>query len=308
MMRGSGALVFFAAIVCWPYFAGGSYYQSVFTQMFIYIALAVSYQVLIGYARLVSFGHVAFFGLSAYTSTILAGRYGVPFVLAWIAAVLVAVVVAYLVARLVIKLEPLLLAVATLAVAQIVSLIVSTLSITGGQNGLITEPFTVPGIDPVAFTYWFVAILMLAVVGVSVLVVRSPLGRLLLAVGDDPTAARAIGTNSTRTLTVVFALSSGLAGVAGVMLAQSSVVLAPGSIDLNVAITVLAMVAVGGLRSIAGAVIGAVILTLIPVWFAPIAQDESLIYGALLLVVFVVSPGGLVGLLAPLRRRVRWSA
>lgn len=301
-----GVLAFFLGIICWPYFAGGLYYQSVFTQMFIYIALAVSYQLLIGYARLVSFGHIAFYGLSAYTSSVLVTKYGVPFVLSWLVAIAVTVVLAFVVARLVIKLEPLLLAVATLAVAQIVSLVVSTLAVTGGQNGLITGPFTVGGIDPAAFSYWFVAAIMVLVVAASVLIVRSSLGRLLLAVGDDPVAARAIGTNSARTLTIVFTLSSALAGVAGLMLAQSAVVLAPGSIDLNVAITVLAMVAIGGLRSMTGAVIGAFLLTLIPVWFAPIAQDETLIYGGVLLVVFVVAPGGIMELFGRVRRRAGW--
>lgn len=298
----AGAAVLSAVVILWPWLSGSLYYKTVAIQMFIYISLAVSYQLLLGNARLVSFAHVAFYGLSAYTVVILVSRYHIPFVAAWLAGIALAVVVAFFVGSLVIKLEPLLLAVSTLAVAEVLLTVVSTLGITGGQNGLVTRPFSLGRVERLTFSYWFVAVGMLLVVGVTVFVSRSALGRLLLAVGDDTVAARSVGVSSSRTLISAFVLCSGLAAVAGIMLAQSAVVLSPGDIDLNAAITVLAMVAVGGIRSMFGAALGAILLTLIPVWFASIAQDESLIYGGILLAVFVLAPGGLVSLVSPVRR------
>jgi branched-chain amino acid transport system permease protein len=118
----------------------------------------------------------------------------------------------------------------------------------------------------------------------------------MIAVGDDPTAARALGTNASWTLTVIFAVSSGLAAVAGIMQAQTSVILTPSNINLNVAIAVLAMVTVGGIRSIAGAVLGAVLLSLVPVVFAPVQEYATWIYAAVLLLVLLFSPRGLVGM------------
>jgi branched-chain amino acid transport system permease protein len=300
-----GVLVFFALLTVWPYASGNLYYQSIAIQLFIYIALAVSYQLLIGYANLVSFGHVAFFGISAYTSAVLITNYQWPVLLAWLTAVIVTVAFSLLVARLVLQLEPLLLSIATLAVALIVSLVVTTLEITWGEDGLITTEVTISGIDPQKFSYWFVAIGMMLTVLICSRIVRAPLGRLMTAVGDDATAARAVGTNARWSMAFVFALCSGLAGVAGIMQAQASVVLSPNSINLQVAITVLAMVAVGGLRSITGAVVGAVLLTMIPVLFAPIQEDAALLYGAVLLFVLMVSPSGIVGLLPRLQGLLR---
>lgn len=293
-------------VVLVPWFSGDLYYRSVSIQIFIYIGLAVSYQMLFGYARLVSFGHAAFFGLSAYTSAVLVATYDVPHVLAWVAGVAVTMLLALVAGRIVIRLEPLLLAVATLAFSQIVVLVVSQLSdITGGQNGLVTVPLTVGDVPAADFNYWFVAAGMLLIVGLTVALVRSPVGRLLLAVGDDPVAARSLGANPTRVLVFAFVVSSGLAGLAGVLLAQSTAILAPESIGLDTSILVLAMIAVGGLRSLPGAVVGAVLLSLIPVVFASLQQAAVLVYGLILLVVFVVSPEGLTGVPALARRYAR---
>lgn len=280
-----------------PFLLGTLYVRLVATQVFIFVALAVSYQLVFGYARLASFGHVAFYGVAAYTSGVLTSRFGLPHVLTWAVALGVTALLALLTAGLVIRLESLLLAITTLALAVIAIEVVSTLSLTGGQNGLLLRPLTAPaGLDQLAFNYWFVALGSIAIVVLTTGIVRSPLGRLLAAVGDDPVAARALGVNADRVLVFVFVAGSTLAGVAGLLLVQSTVVLAPEHLGVDVAVLVLAMVAVGGLRSIAGAVIGALLLTLIPQVFAPIQQAEALIYGLILLFVFVVSPSGLVGL------------
>lgn len=293
-----------------PYFSGDLYYRSVAVQVFIYIALAVSYQLLFGYARLVSFGHAAFFGLSAYTSAVLISKYDVPHVVAWVLGVALTALVALVAGRIVIRLEPLLLAVATLAFSQIVVLVVSSLpDVTGGQNGLVTKPLTVGGLATADFNYWFVAIGMLLIVGSTIALVRSPFGRLLLAVGDDPIAARSLGANATRVLVFTFVLSSALAGLAGILMTQATAVLAPETIGLDTSILILAMIAVGGLRSIPGAVLGAVALSLIPVVFASLQQGAILLYGAIILFVFVVSPDGLTALpkilAQPTRKRAR---
>lgn len=282
-----------------PFLAGTLYVRLVVTQLFIFVALAVSYQLIFGYARLASFGHVAFYGVAAYTSGVLTTRFGMPHVVTWVLALALTAALALLTAGLVIRLESLLLAITTLALAVIAIEVVSTLALTGGQNGLLLRPLPAPGgADQLSFNYWFVALGSIAVVAVTTWIVRSPLGRMLAAVGDDPVAARALGVNADRVLIFVFVLGSTLAGIAGILLVQSTVVLAPEHLGIDVAVLVLAMVAVGGLRSIAGAVIGAVLLTLIPQVFAPIQQAEALIYGVVLLLVFVVSPTGLVGLRA----------
>ncbi|GAC1325201.1 MAG: branched-chain amino acid ABC transporter permease [Mycobacteriales bacterium] len=290
-----------------PYVVGDVYVRTVAIQMFIYIALAVSYQLIFGYARLASFGHVAFFGIGAYTSGALIKK-GFPHPLAWLVALALTFVIALVAAAVVIRLESLLLAITTLALAVIVVEVVSALKITGGQNGLILPPWTVGGIPAATFKYWFVAVGMILIVAVTVWLVHSPFGRMLSAVGDDQVAARALGINASRVLVFVFVLGSVLAGVAGILLVQSTVVLATESIDIGVAIIVLAMVAVGGLRSVTGAVIGAILLTLLPQIFASIQDAQALVYGGILLLVFLVSPGGIIGLrsvAANVMRRVR---
>jgi branched-chain amino acid transport system permease protein len=303
---GVGIVAAAVVLILVPFFFGNLYIRSVAMQMFIFIALAVSYQLVFGYARLASFGHVAFYGVAAYTSGVLTTHYGMPHLATWVIALAVTLVLALIAAGIVIRLEPLLLAITTLALAVIAVQVVSTLDITGGQNGLILSPLpAIAGIDQLAFNYWFVAAGMVLIVAGTTWLVRSPLGRLLAAVGDDPVAARALGINANRVLIFVFVLGSGLAGAAGLLLVQATIVLAPENLNLDVAVVLLAMVAVGGLRSIAGAVIGAAVLTVIPQVFASVQQAETLIYGLVLLVVFLVSPSGLVGLGAQSTKLIR---
>ena len=305
-VAGAVAVLASAVLILVPFLFGNLYIRQVATQMFVFIALAVSYQLVFGYARLASFGHVAFYGVAAYTSGVLTTTYRVPHILTWVIALVVTVVLALLTAGLVIRFETLLLAITTLALAVIAVEVVSTLTITGGQNGLLLTPLKPPGgIDQLSFNYWFVAIGTVIIVAITTWIVRSPFGRLLAAVGDDPVAARALGVNAVRVLIFVFVLGSLLAGAAGLLLVQSTVVLAPENLSIDVAVVVLAMVAVGGLRSIVGAVIGAVLLTLIPQVFAPVQQAETLIYGLILLIVFLVSPSGLVGLRTVATRMAR---
>jgi branched-chain amino acid transport system permease protein len=273
-------------------------------QIFINIALAVSYQLLFGYARLVSFGHAGFFGLSAYTAGVLIVQYKLPTLLSWLIGIVTVLVVAVILAVLVIKLEPLLLSITTLAVSQIIYLVLSTMAMTGGENGLILNPLTVGAIDLATFQYWFAAGGMLLVVAATTAIVNSTTGRLLVAVGDDVTAARALGVNSSKVMVFGFAAATGLVSIAGIMLLESRFVLTPADADIHVTILVLAMVALGGFRSIIGAVIGAVILSAIPVLFATMSGYTTIIYGGIMLAIMLLSPGGIMGLIAGWRQRM----
>jgi branched-chain amino acid transport system permease protein len=268
--------------------------------IFINVALATSYQLLFGYVRLISLGHAAFFALAAYVSALLITHAGVGHPLAWAIAIGVVLVAASIIGWMTLRLEPLLLAIATLALAQAIQSLLATLSVTGGENGLPVPPISFSWWEQPTTDYVITAGLLVVVLVVIALVVMSPLGKQLVAVGDDPVAARASGIRVSQTLVFVFVVGSLLAAVAGLMFSQSTKFITPELSGVDLSILVLAMVALGGIRSMTGAAAAAVVLTLLPI-VLPLQEYNALLFGVLILAVFRVSPEGFF---APAVRRI----
>lgn len=297
--RTVAGLVLAAAVVV-VYANGNVYYMTVTQSVFVNVALAVSFQLVFGYARLISLGHAAFFATGAYLTGVLVSRYGWSHYGAYLIAIAAACILAIILGWLTLRLEPLLLAIATLAFAEAVQSLLTKLTVTGGENGLAVPPISSHLVQPQT-DYLVCVVILLVVLAATGAVVLSPLGKLLTAVGDDAVAARSLGIKTSRTLIFVFIFGSVLAALAGMMSAQTSKLITPDVASLDTSTLILAIVAVGGIRSMWGTLAAAIFLTLLPEVAAPLRQYNSLIFGAGILIIFRLSPNGLV---APLLRRI----
>jgi branched-chain amino acid transport system permease protein len=264
----------------------------------IFIILAVSLNLIIGYAGQVSLGHAAFFGIGAYASTLSALNWHFPYLLAALAAMLFTGVCGLALGLPTLRLKEDYLAIVTLGFGVIVDLCMRNLEITGGPDGIVGIP------SPVILGLSFrppVLYLLLVILGVAFtllftyLLVNSYHGRALRAIRDHEITAQVMGINSPAYKVAIFALSAALAGLAGSLFAHYLKHINYESFGLHTSILILCMVVLGGMGSVAGSVVGAAILTLLPETLRQFQAYQDLIYGGLLVALLVWRPQGLLG-------------
>lgn len=278
----------------------GDYHNDVYRKMLLWVTLALGYNFLFGICGQVAFSHFAFYGIGAYSVVILLFELHVPLPLAIVLGVVICVVVALAVAIPSTRLEGFYLALATLALAQLfVVLLNEGGELTGGTGGIAN--YRLPPIFGLQVRGpWYtgvIVVLLLSTLWLLVRLDRSWFGRACRAVRDNPEAAAAMGINVARTKAIAFTLTSALAGVAGMVYAFVDNTVNPPIFGLENAFLLLFMVIVGGTGRHAGAIIGAVLLFLLPFWLSPIVgHHHVLVFGVLMLTAILVQPKGLVGL------------
>lgn len=262
----------------------------------------------LGYTQQVSLGQGGFYAVGAYTSALLTMKLGVPYPLALLAALALGLLAGLIVGLPALRVRGHYLAFLTLAFAVIVNVVlVNWTPVTGGALGL-------KGIPPLAFgplsllsdyqAYFCVAV-MLAIAILAARYVRGSLtGLSLLAVGDDELAAAGSGVNVTAAKLQAFALSAAYAAAAGSLTASWISFIDPTSFTAVVSFSYVIMAVIGGVGSLPGAVIGAVVVTLLPQAIQFSTTGYTLAYGAIALVVAVLLPGGIVGSVRFLRMRL----
>jgi branched-chain amino acid transport system permease protein len=302
-----GLALLAAVVVALPLLFPKNYFVTVVgVTVGFHVILAVSLNLLIGYAGQISLGHAAFFGLGAYSSAILTTRYGLNPWLAMLAGMAVVFFIASLIARPILRLKGHYLAMATLGFGIIVHIVmVQAVSLTGGPDGLSG----IPGLSLLGWSlktdvHWYrvVAGLMLAVVWLSLNIVDSRTGRALRAVHGSEFAAEMVGIDTARTKAQVFVLSAVISAVAGSLFAHQQGFVSPDSFSFFVSVELVTMVVLGGMASTFGAVFGAVTLTLLKAGLVVFHDYEMVILGAILMVIMIFLPQGLfVGLARGLR-------
>jgi branched-chain amino acid transport system permease protein len=269
------------------------------------IVLASSWNLLGGLAGQVSIGYSAFLGIGAYTTVLLALS-GLPHVLTLPLGALLAAVFSVLIGYPTFRLRGPYFTIATIGVGEAVRVVASGVSFTGGASGLRMPA----GSFDFESNFRAMTLLAVAVVWISALVSRSPFGSALAAVKQDIDAAEALGVNSTRLKVIVHALSAALVGLAGGLFAINFQYVSPGSVfDFRLSLTIVLMPIVGGVGTVAGPVLGAILFGWLQLKLlsTPALLDSSLfIYGALLIAVMLFEPKGLLGLVNRLlARRLR---
>jgi branched-chain amino acid transport system permease protein len=274
------------------------YYFTLLNIIGIHALLVVGLNLRLGYAGQISLGHAAFFGLGAYTSGILTATYGLDPWLALPVGLLVAGVSAFLVGVPALKLRGYYLAMATLGFGIIVYIIFNqTQELTGGPSGLSGIPslslagFPLDSPDRLFLLIWPVLGVILLL---SANLVDSRLGRALRALHDSEAAAQSLGVDTARAKLLIFVWSALYAALAGSLYAHTLNFIAPSSFTFMFSIKLVTMVVVGGMASIWGSLLGAVVLTILPELLVVFHDYEIIIFGGILMVVMIFLPRGLV--------------
>ncbi len=275
-----------------------SYWVFVLANVALLTIVGYGLNVLIGLTGQVSFGHVGIYAIGAYTVAILTLKVGLSFWLAWPVAALLGGISGALLALPALRVKGPYLAMITIAFGFIVEhSIVEMRSLTGGQNGLmgIAPPALGPlrGESAVAVLAAGTALVSMVAYG---LLARGTWGAALRSVRDSETAAESIGLSPLVLKTVAFAFSAALTSAAGGLFAPLSGFVTPHTFNFLQSILFVLVVMIGGSGSLAGPLVGALIVGLLPEWLSSLEEYRLLFFGGLLLVVLWVAPQGVAGL------------
>jgi branched-chain amino acid transport system permease protein len=284
---------------------GSGYYIRLAQLTLITVILTTSLNLLVGTAGLLSIAMVAFYGIGAYTSAILATRYGSPFLLNILASGAVAAAIGFLLALPIMRLVSIFFAVATLGIAASFHTIVLNWSdLTRGAMGIPRiPPLSAFGYDlsgPFA-SYYVIAVVCAVAVGIVHRLTHSYYGNAVRAVREDEDCARAMGIGALRLKVEVFTVSAFFLGAAGSLLAHTALYISPDMFQLIESILVLTAIVVGGLGSVPGAVAGAFILVLVPEAVRGLGDLRALAFGCVLFLSILLLPRGLFGEVSALR-------
>ncbi|MDR7400432.1 MAG: branched-chain amino acid ABC transporter permease [Armatimonadota bacterium] len=292
----------FAATAPWWLPGYGLY---VLTLALVYGVAAVGLNLLTGYGGQVSIGHAGFMAIGAYASALAALRLGWPPWAGMLAGSALGGLAGLLLGLPAVRLHGPYLAVATLGFGTFVSqLVVKWEALTGGYMGLKPPRLTLGMLPEDTELYYVAGVVLVGVMCAASALVRGAFGRALLAVRDSELAAEATGVYVAGTKVQAFSLSAALAGLAGALQAHVVGYISPGDFTLLTSIFLVSAVVVGGLASISGSVVGAVLLTVGFQALSGVRDLRTVLYGLLLVAAVVFFPGGLVRL--SLRRRVGW--
>ena len=287
------------AVIAFPFLVN-SYQVTIITSALIFVILGLGLNIVIGYGGLLHLGYAAFYAAGAYSYGLLFLYMGLGFWAALPLGALSGMVFGLLIGFPVLRLRGDYLAIVTLALGQIVRLLLENLSgFTKGPEGIAQIPrprfFISLSYGGAAIYLYFI---VLAGVILTIFVIRriedSRIGRALEAMRDDEIAAQAMGIDLTRVKLITFSLGALWAGLAGVFLAGKTAYINPGSFTLLESVMILVAVVLGGTGSIPGVVLGALLVTLIPEYFRALSDYRMLMFGAALVVMPIFRPQGII--------------
>lgn len=287
-----------------------SYYAGLLIEGMIFSVFALSLNLLVGYTGLPSLGHAAYFAAGAYAAGLMAVHVTSNFFAGAVSGVVAGVVMSAAFGLLALRASGVYFLMITLALAQIAwGVAFSWRDVTGGDDGLrgvVRPTLGIPGIDlsgTRAF-YFFTLFAFMAVAILMHLLLRSPFGRSLNGIQERDARMNALGYNVWLHKYIVFIISGGFAGFAGVLFVQYKGFVSPEAASIVMSAEVMLMVILGGAGTLAGPVIGAFIIILLSNVISAYTTHWTFILGALYAVVMLVAPDGIVGeLRAALRRR-----
>jgi ABC-type branched-subunit amino acid transport system ATPase component/ABC-type branched-subunit amino acid transport system permease subunit len=293
-------LLFVVAIAVWPLVFGGGFALSVMSTAGLSAMVAMGLGLLLGQAGQISLGQAAFFGIGAFTAAVLNKSFGMPPWVGVIAGTALASVVAVIVGRPILKLKGYFLALATLGLGEIFVVIVRQHKHWfDGNVGVVALPhFSIGGWSFVSYEsqyylVWVVAIVMLFLAERAL---RSRVGRALRALSSSETAAFTLGVRTARWKLLTFVISAIMAGLAGGFYAFIIGAVHYGSFTGQLSLIIMIMVLVGGVGSLWGAVIGAIIMSWLNYAFTSFATYQTALYALVLLLLLVFFPFGLLGI------------
>ena len=291
------------AVAALPWLLASSYWRGILVLCAMNVLLALSLNLVMGYAGQLNLGQSAFFGIGAYVSTILIKSYGWNFWLAALAAVGAAGLPGLALAAFAVRLRGHYLAIASLGFAVITyQVLVNWENVTQGVRGFYG---ILPPVAGAPALFYLVAGIALAVYVLLDNLVRSPVGETLRAIREDEVSAASLGVNAALWKAFAFGVGAAIAGLAGCFYPGFVGTLVPDAFNIIESFTMLAMVIVGGMGTMIGPVIGAVMLTFLPELLRGFGELRLMIYGLALTLVVLFMPGGMVQAWMALRARIR---
>jgi branched-chain amino acid transport system permease protein len=307
-MKNAIALLVIAVVLAALPFVLTTYYLGLATKILILAIFALSLDLLVGQTGLISLGHAAYFGLSAYAIGVLTTRYGTSAWIALPASICIAGIAAALFGAMALRARGSYFLMITLALAQLVwGGAVGWRSVTGGDDGLpnvVRPALSVLGGGSTGF-YFFALLLAAASVAAIGFIVRSKFGHALHGVRESETRMTALGYDVWRLKYIAFIVAGLFSGLAGGLYAYFNQFVSPEFVHVARSAEVLLMVIVGGTGTLAGPIVGAAFMVLLEDVTSTLTERWLLVLGVVYIVVTLLAPKGIVGSFEALRQRVR---
>ncbi|AMM94019.1 ABC transporter [Peribacillus simplex] len=281
------SLIFFAVVQV--LIGGGSlnpFYQNTLMFIGINIILAASLHLIIGITGQFSIGHAGFLAVGAYASAVMTMKLDMPFVAALIVGGLAAALAGLIIGIPSLRLKGDYLAIATLGFGEIVRIVLLNIDYVGGASGMQVSHLT-------TWPWVFASVI------VTIIVIRnftsSTHGRACVSIREDETAADSMGINTTYYKVVAFAIGAFFAGIAGGLYAHNFYIIQPSNFGFLKSFDILILVVLGGLGSLSGAVLAAILLTVVTTFLQDYPETRMIIYSLVLIVMMIYRPQGLMG-------------
>lgn len=299
ILANSPLILILAVFVAVPPLLPNAYHVQVLVFIGIYVVLALSLNLLNGYVGLLSIGHAAFYAVGAYASAKLTLDAGLPWPAAFLGSGAIAGCAGWLIARPTLRLSGIYMTLVTLGFNMILFLVLQNwMSFTNGPLGIMDIPppslFGRPLGSRLEYYYLVLTLVVLTLFSMQRLM-SCRFGRALIAIRENELAAEASGIDTTRYKVQAFVLAAFYAGLAGSFYAHFVKYISPDSFTINESFILLAMLAFGGQGNLAGPVVGAAALILIPEVFRPLQEVRMFVYGGVLIVMMLVRRQGLLG-------------
>ncbi len=295
--RHSGLLVLALVLAILPLVLPNAFYVDVAIRIALNAIVVIALNLLMGYTGQISLGHAGFYGLGAYASAGLTTHFNWPPLAALAAGAAATGLLAWLMARPILKLKGHTLAMATLGLGIIISIVINNeAQWTGGPDGMPVPSFMLAGFTVAGETSWYVvaAVGLLLMTWLALNLIDSPVGRALQAIHGSEIAARVAGVDTTKFKVRVFVLSAVVASIAGSISAHYIGFITPGMAGFFHSIELVTMVVVGGMASVFGSIIGAALLTILPQLLQAFEGWEVVVFGVILMATMIFMPKGLV--------------
>lgn len=296
-----GLYIVIAILAVLPFVVPNSFYLDLVIRMAINAVIVLGLNLLIGFAGQISLGHAGFLGIGAYASAVLPTHFGWHPVLAMAAGAVVTGLLAGLVARPIFKLKGHYLAMATLGLGIILNIALrNEAQWTGGPDGMPVPTMGLFGFELANDKqwYWVVALLLSVSVWASLNLIDSPFGRALRALHGSEVASQVVGVDVVRYKVAIFVMSAVFASLMGSVTAHYVGFVTPNLADFFHSIELVTMVVIGGMASVYGSLVGAVLLTALPQALATFEGWETVAFGTILMLCMIFMPKGLVPTLA----------
>jgi branched-chain amino acid transport system permease protein len=293
------ALVLAASL---PFFAG-NYALTVGAEIAIFVIFAASLHFLMSAGGLASFGHAAYFGLGAYGVAFAAKLVGLPMIAALLLGPVLGLLGAAVFGFFAVQLSGVYFAMLTLAFAQIVwSVAFQWVGLTGGDNGILGVWPERWAASPSHF-YWLSLVVAALAVGALRIITFSPFGFALRSTRDSPLRSEAIGIDGKRIQWSAFVIAGTVAGIGGALFAYLKGSVFPDVLGIPLSVDALVMVLLGGVETVSGAIVGAIVYKALSIWLVSQTEWSKLVLGGFIVVIVVAFPKGIVGTIEALWHR-----